>query len=41
MEDDRTRDGKTLANLLEKYWAENGQGDGQGDVEKADLQSYE
>ena len=25
---------------LEKYWTESGRGDGQGDVEKEDQQSY-
>ena len=36
-QDDRKLDGKTR---LEKCWAESGRGDGQGDVEKEDLQSY-
>ena len=31
---------RCMPKRLEKYWAESGRGDEQGDVEKEDLQSY-
>ena len=31
---------RRVPTILEKHWAESGQGDGKGDVKKDDLQSY-
>ena len=32
---------RRVATRLETYWTESGRGDGQGDVAKEDLQSYQ
>ena len=39
-EDDRNEMGSRVPIIHEKYWTESGRGDGQGDVEKEDHQSY-
>ena len=41
--EERTTENKMerrVSTRFEKYWTENGRGDGQGDVEKKDHQSY-
>ena len=41
--EERTTENKMerrMSTRFEKYWTESGRGDGQGDVEKKDYQSY-